>query len=301
MTYERLIAVFDSPAHAQNAVRALQSAGFPTNDISVVTNDTLLDRGVKAATADSGFWRKLFGSDVEANDARLYSQTVGNGGSVLTLRVAENQIDKAMSVLNTHATSMGMQSGSSAPAARAAAAGAGMAAASAGMGTTSSAASTPNRTPPPATPLRSDTPLRTEKGDEVVRLAEEYLNVGKQQVRTGVTRIRRFVIEKPVEAQVTLHEEHATVARRAVTDSTAIQDVDWTERTIEVQEVAEQPVINKAARIAEEVVIRKEGSDHVETVKDTVRRQQIDIQRADASKLSSEADRIGANPNQPKR
>lgn len=299
MTYEKLVAVFDSPAHAQNALRALQSAGFSSSDISVVTNDTLLDRGVKAATVDSGFWRKLFGSDVEANDARLYSQTIGNGGSVLTLRVPDNQVDKAISVLNSHTTSVGTSAGSTAPAVRAAAAGAGMGVASGAMGTTSSGpvtASTPGRTAPPpaAAPLRSDAAIRPEKGDEVVRLAEEYLNVGKQQVKLGVTRIRRFVVEKPVEAQVTLHEEHASVARRAVTDAAPAQDVDWTERTIEVQEIAEQPVITKSARIAEEVVIRKEGSDHVETVKDTVRRQQIDVQRADEGKL-------GTDPNRPKR
>jgi uncharacterized protein (TIGR02271 family) len=297
MTYEKLIAVFDSPAHAQNAARALQSAGFSNADISTVTNETLLGRGVKAAAADAGFWRKLFDSEVAANDARLYSQTVGNGGSVLTLRVPDNQVEKAMSVLNTH-TSMGTQPGA-APALRAAAAGAGMGA-SAVASSTGSAASTSGRTAP-ASPLRTDTAIRTEKGDEVVRLAEEYINVGKQQVRTGVTRIRRFVVEKAVEAQVTLHEEHATVARRAVTDSPAVQDVDWTERTIEVQEVAEQPVISKSARIAEEVVIHKEGSDHVETVKDTVRRQQIDIERTDAGKLSAEASRTGMDPNRLKR
>jgi len=288
MTYEKLIAVFDSPAHAQNAVRALQSAGFSGADISTVTNETLLDRGVKAATADSGFWRKLFGSEVEANDARLYSQTVGNGGSVLTLRVPDNQVEKAMSVLNTHTSSMGTQSGT---AARAAAAGAGMGA-TAVASSTGPAASTAARTtaPTPVAPLRSD--IRAEKGDEVVRLAEEYINVGKQQVRTGVTRIRRFVVEKPVEAQVTLHEEHATVARRAVTDSSPVQDIDWSERTIEVQEMAEQPIINKAARITEEVVIHKEGSDHVETVKDTVRRHQIDIERADAGKSGIDPNRL---------
>jgi uncharacterized protein (TIGR02271 family) len=298
MTYEKVIAVFDSPAHAQNAARALQSAGFSSADISTVTNETLLGRGVKAAAADAGFWRKLFDSEVEANDARLYSQTVGSGGSVLTLRVPDNQVEKAMSVLNTHTASMAAQSGA-APALRAAAAGAGMGA-TALASSTGSAASTSGRTAP-VPPLRADAPIRTEKGDEVVRLAEEYINVGKQQVRTGVTRIRRFVVEKPVEAQVTLHEEHATVARRAVTDSPAVQDVDWTERTIEVQEVAEQPVISKSARIAEEVVIHKEGSDHVETVKDTVRRQQIDIERTDAGKVSAEASRTGIDPNKPRK
>jgi stress response protein YsnF len=67
--------------------------------------------------------------------------------------------------------------------------------------------------------------------------------------------------------------------RRAVSDSTPLRDVDWTDKTIEITETAEQPVVTKTARVAEEVVIRREGSDHVETVRDTVRRQQVELER----------------------
>ena len=58
----------------------------------------------------------------------------------------------------------------------------------------------------------------TLAGEEVLRLAEEQINVGKRMVRGGTTRIRRFVTERPVEAKVTLHEEHAAIVRRAVED-----------------------------------------------------------------------------------
>ena len=36
--------------------------------------------------------------------------------------------------------------------------------------------------------------------------------------------------------------------------------------------------VSKTARVVEEVALRKEGSDRVETVKDTVRRQDIEIE-----------------------
>ena len=52
-----------------------------------------------------------------------------------------------------------------------------------------------------------------EKHDEVLRLAEEQLEVGKRMVETGKTRIRRFVTEREVSADVTLHEEHAELLR----------------------------------------------------------------------------------------
>lgn len=270
MAYEKVVAVFDTPAHAQNAVKALQAAGFPIGDISIVNNDTLDDRGAKVAT-ESGFWHRLFGSDVDLHEAKVYGHTVDNGGSVVTLRVPDTLVDKAVALLHTHnpvdvnqrAASLGIIAAAAAPMAAQAAVGAQAAASSA----------------PAVSKAPLAAPVRTGNQDEVIRLAEETLNVGKRQVEAGMTRVRRFVTEKPVEANVTLHEEHASVARRAISDPGYIKDIDWSDRTIEVRETSEQAVVSKSAHIAEEVVISKEGSDRVETVKDTVRRQQAEVER----------------------
>jgi stress response protein YsnF len=40
----------------------------------------------------------------------------------------------------------------------------------------------------------------------------------------------------------------------------------------------EEAVVNKMAHITEEVVIRRQGSDRTQTVHDTVRRQQVDVE-----------------------
>ena len=45
---------------------------------------------------------------------------------------------------------------------------------------------------------------------------KEKLNVGKQQVATGGARIRGRIVEKPVEANVRLREEHVVINRRPV-------------------------------------------------------------------------------------
>jgi uncharacterized protein (TIGR02271 family) len=125
--------------------------------------------------------------------------------------------------------------------------------------------------------------------DQILRLAEEQLEVGKRLVQEGTTRIRRFVTEKPVEAKISLHEEHAEVVRRAVSDPGFLKDIDWTDRTIEVNETAEEAVVSKSARIAEEVVISKTGSDRVETVHDTVRRQQVEVERQSGTEKAKKA------------
>ncbi len=117
---------------------------------------------------------------------------------------------------------------------------------------------------------------------ETLRLAEEQLNIDKRLMQTGTTRIRRFVTERPIEQKVTLHEEHAEVVRKAITSPSSIADVDWSDKSYEITETAEQAVVNKTARVVEEVTLRKAGSDRVETVKDTVRRQQIEVEKAPA-------------------
>jgi uncharacterized protein (TIGR02271 family) len=124
--------------------------------------------------------------------------------------------------------------------------------------------------------------------DEVLhlRLAEEEINVGKRVIPEGATRVHRFVVDKPVEAQVTLHEERAKVVRRPVSDPSA-RDIDWTDKTIEVMETAEEAVVTKSAHVAEEVVIGKEGRDHVETVRDKVRHQEIKVEHLSGNEVGA--------------
>jgi stress response protein YsnF len=143
----------------------------------------------------------------------------------------------------------------------------------------------PVAAPPPVVPVAKAPPATATiaagavAGEEVLRLAEEEIVVSKRVVQEGKTRIRRFVIETPVEAQVTLHEEHTRVMRRASSDPNFVRDIDWTDKTIVVNETIEEPVVTRSVHIAEEVVIQREGSDHVKTLKDKVRRQQVEVER----------------------
>jgi stress response protein YsnF len=50
-----------------------------------------------------------------------------------------------------------------------------------------------------------------------------------------------------------------------------------------VMETDEEPVVSKTARVKEEVVVHKEATDRAETVRDTVRRQDVEIDRDDNS------------------
>ena len=116
----------------------------------------------------------------------------------------------------------------------------------------------------------------SSQAEEVIPLAEETLIVGKQTVTSGTTTVRRFVVETPVEQQVSLYDEKVVVERRKpVTDATTGETL--TELTIEMIETSEVPVVGKGVKVREEVVVRRERTSRVETVRDSVRRDEIEI------------------------
>ena len=110
-----------------------------------------------------------------------------------------------------------------------------------------------------------------------IPLAEEQLEVGKRTIDHGTTRVRRYVVEKPVEREVNLHGEKVTIERRRPTDTHAPGAGAFEERTVEVHETEEVPVTEKKARVAEEVVVHKEETDRTETVRDKVRREEVEV------------------------
>ena len=261
MTYEKIVTLYDTAEHAEAAKRSLESAGFSPSEISMINSKTLSLAGDKLR--EPGLWHRLFGRDIQQYEATVYGRSVEAGGVVLTVRVPENEVARATSILNSHRaidlTKRAEQEG--------------LLTADGASGRPKPA---PAVRPAPATVAAAGATL---SGEEVLALAEEQINVGKRLVQEGTTRIRRFVTETPVETQVTLHEEHARVLRRAITDPNYVRNLDWTDKTIEITETVEEAVVTKSVHVAEEVVIQREGSDHVKTLKDKVRRQQVEVER----------------------
>jgi uncharacterized protein (TIGR02271 family) len=261
MSYQTVVAAFDMPEHAQAAADALRAGGFHADDISVFDKN-------RVGLRQPGLWQRMFGGALHEHEAAIYNQTLERGGSVVSVRVPDSEVAHATGILDIHrpvdvhdrAVTSGI-----APAARVEAAAANIAAA-----------------PIAAVQKVAVSPKLAEAHDEVLRLAEEQLEVGKRMVETGKTRVRRFVTERDVSADVTLHDEHAEVIRRAVTDPKYVTDIDWADSTIEVVETGEQALVSKTARVVEEVALKKIGADHVETVHDKIRRQQVEIERLGA-------------------
>ncbi len=248
MSDETIVAIFDTAAHADAAVQDLVAAHVPQNAIS--THANIASTGTPAMpAAKPGFWASIFGGEPDHN-TDVYSQSVQGGSTVVTVKAPDEHIAAVMSILERHNPIDIDERASS-------------------YGLTQSAT-----TQVPVAPAVDS----TAADGGAIQLSEEQLVVGKRLVNRGGTRVRRFVVEVPVEEQVTLHDEKVTLERRPVTDGRPVTD-SFSDKAIEMTATGEEAVVGKTARVVEEVGLRKEAIDHVETIRDTVRKEDVKVEQ----------------------
>jgi stress response protein YsnF len=119
---------------------------------------------------------------------------------------------------------------------------------------------------------------RTEE-TETAQAVEETVRVGKEQV-TGGKRLVTNVTEREVEKPVTLREETVEVERNRDERRLSPEEANkaFEEKTIEMTATSERPVVSKEARVVEEVALRKQAGERQETVRETVRRSEVEVE-----------------------
>lgn len=271
-----VIGLFDNKAEAQAAMQELVQQGFVKENIDISnrnnsgstparTSDGPIS-GTMSTTEVSGspdfassvgsFFSSLFGSD-EAT-ARNYTEAANDADAILTVHVdSADRARAAAEILDRNGAIDvdGRTSGNSQ------------------QNLTGTANTTQNAT------QTTTQNMSNAQDNMAIPIIEEELQVGKREVETGGARIRSRVVEKPVEASVRLREEHVTVNRQPV--NRAVTDADlanFKEGEIEITEHSEQAVVGKQARVVEEISIGKTVSEREETVRDTVRRTDVEIE-----------------------
>ncbi|HEY8379816.1 MAG TPA: YsnF/AvaK domain-containing protein, partial [Nannocystis sp.] len=138
------------------------------------------------------------------------------------------------------------------------------------------AAPQPKTAPPTAQELEAH--FAGDQPSVEVPVVEEELVVGKRVVQHGRVRIYSHVVEQPVEQKIDLREEHVTVERTPVDRPATAEDLQaFKEQSIELTEYGEEPVVAKEARVVEEVRIGHQVETHTETVRDKVRKTDVEI------------------------
>jgi uncharacterized protein (TIGR02271 family) len=130
----------------------------------------------------------------------------------------------------------------------------------------------------------------------VIPVVEEQLHISKRDREHGRVRVRAYVTERPVSEQVSLREERVDVERRPVDRPLTDADNAFRETTIEAVEHREEAVVSKEARIVEEVVLHKDATQRTETVEDTVRRQDVEVEDTRTGKTAGLTDKTTTTP-----
>lgn len=291
----QIVAMYDTDTQARAARDALVSHGVSESAIQMVARGG--DMGVTGGTEPEGMWGVVRSLFVPDSERAAYSHAVGHGhamlvvtmtggadrGDVIHVLEGTNPIDFDAKLQDwtssgydhsrPHADYLASTQGGTVKSVPAMTS---TAVSDAGFDTRMGTAAPV--TPAAARPAAATLPAvaRGDTGSDTIEVVEERLRVGKREVTSGAVRVHSYIVERPVEAQVSLREEHITVDRNPTdhpADAAAFQ-----ERTIEARAMSEEAVVSKEARVVEEIALRKEATERVETVRDTVRHTEVKVE-----------------------
>ena len=268
---EILVAVFDTVANADRAVQTLENANIPSTSIRryhrddpavphisagttthIGASSTVAagDTNVRPHQSSGGFWSWLMGEEggtadpTYESDHAYYGRHIEAGDTVIAVTVEQAEAQRVMDLLANHLPVKLEDAGSESVASR-------------------------------ATTEQSRVGGTTEQ-EEVIPLSEEQLEIDKRRVDQN-TRIRRYVVETPVERQVNLRDETVEIERRRPVEGRTPGAGAFEEREVEVRTSSERPVVTKTAQVAEEVAVRRQVTEHPETIRETVRKEQVEV------------------------
>ena len=285
-----LTAFFDTRGAADQAVSDLEAAGIPRQQIRRV--DGGATTGAAETGSDTGFWASLKDMFMPDEDRYGYAEGLRRGGYMVAVTADEANYTRVTDILDRDgAIDMdereaswrqegwtGYQTGVAGSTAASTTAALGEARATSATSVRSEIDRTASTTGAVAAGSVAAGSVAAG-GEEVVPIYEERFRVGKRDVSHGRVRLRSYVVETPVSEQVSLREERVSVERRPIDrPATGLTGDVFKDRTIEVEERAEEALISKDVRLKEEIALRKEADQRTETVSDTVRRTEIDVQ-----------------------
>jgi uncharacterized protein (TIGR02271 family) len=309
------IGVFDEGAMADQAVTALENAGFNAGQIHRHGHQGGTGGGFLAGL------RNMFGGDQStakaddfsdlglSNDESTYYENESQGGRQIVSVRAEGREEEAMSILRANgAYNYSTRSGGSGLASASGTTTTGTTTTTTGYGNTrtgdaavdatglgNAAAYNTTQTTGTTGVTGRDAYPDTEEGRRL-RLREEQLNVSKQRVQAGEVDIRKDVISEDRTVNVPVTHEEAFIERRPVTDANITDNTPIGEgETIRVPLSEEQVNVTKNTVVTGEVEIGKRAVTENQRVSDTVRREEARLERTGDARVTGDAGLTGTD------
>jgi len=271
-----IVGLFEDRTEAQRAQSEIVSLNIPIGDTKVF-DQSAAPESEAAGASDQGWWDSFkeaigFGGSDEGS---YYEEGLRRGGVLVSVRAEDEVIDRVAEIMEAHGAldideraEQWRSSGWTPQPITTGAAGGASASLSSAVGSPAPVAGTPSAGSAGASAREAAS----------MPVIQEELRVGKREVRRGGVRIYRRVTEQPVEETVRLRDETVRVDRQPVNRPATAEPGAFQNETIEMTEIAEEPVVSKQARVVEEVTLTKELREREETIRDTVRRSDVEVE-----------------------
>jgi len=269
-----VVGVFDSGVIAQKAVLALRNNGFNSDNIDISENDNRSVETDRSSTEhESGiarFFKNLFG---ESDEADNYSRLARSGTMVTVYTDSRGEAELASDILDQNgainANERGLLERDRDVSRSEYQEGIHRRKENVKQKDVASEEERAERESKPSKEASTSIPI-----------VEENLEIGKRAKETQRISIKSRIVEKPVEELLKLRQEHINIQRVPVNRPATEADLKtFKEGTIEASEIEEVPVVKKEARVVEEVKIKKEVGEKGETIRGSVRKQDVDVER----------------------
>lgn len=255
-----LVAVFDEYSEAQDASRKLQAAGIDKQSIQLNGADSTAEQMAPRSDPDdepgaiSRFFSNMFGMD-DDREASKYTEAARRGNTILTVTVAdEGRVEEISDMLDDCGA--------------------------VDVDERAQQWQAPGAVPASVKPVTTG---GTSDDGDTLKVVEETMKVGTRTVQKGNVRVHRRVVETPVEEQVSLRDERASIERVKVDRPATEADLQsaFQDKSIDIQETTQEAVVSKSARVVEEVNVGKKATERTDTVRETLRHTEVNVDKGD--------------------
>ncbi len=256
----KYIALFHHRDNAQSAIQDLEKIGYKGNALTIIgggNGSTYSDsKDTYGSEYGHGSESDLSSIGVPEKDRKHLQDGLQQGGTLLVLEGSGDEAEQIESIFHKHSTKKIDE--------------------------------VDQQLADPEPVVAAAAPIATVASDStVIPVTQEDLVVGKREVDRGGVRVFRRIVETPVSESINLREEHVILDRKPVDRAVTEADYRKGDQVIELTETAEEAVVGKTARVVEEVHIGKEATSHIETIHDTLRHTEVDVEEVPATDTSA--------------